>query len=314
METETLSSRVDSPPASSLWLAMLILKPTARAADAVSALRSAARTANNVRTGADSAPSRILGAYRQWSSRESILVGQHLNEGELSRVVTSTRYWSLINIQHNEFLSATIRDYVDLELQERIESLNREADALEAEVIRWRLLAGARPYTQAALILDTNVMLTHHHELDTKNWHADLQLPSAEPIGLAIPLQVIRELDRQKMSSNNAVTPGSKNDLRHHARQALKILERKIVDPSEVVQLRAQTSDRDGLVPEINLLLIADAFPGVPLSDPDAEIVDRGQSLLAFASAVYLASYDNAIVFRARQAGIQARKLTYPSG
>ena len=161
-------------------------------------------------------------------------------------------------------------------------------------------------------MLDTNVLLTHHADLSSHNWHADLELVLSQPLGLAVPLRVVRELDRFKMSSNNAVNRGTRNELRKDAGSALRFLEDAVDDPSDRNVIRPQTTGAGTISPELNLLLIADKVPGQPLADPDSEIVDRALSLQSFAREVHLLSYDAGIVFRARQAGLHAVKLVYP--
>lgn len=128
------------------------------------------------------------------------------------------------------------------------------------------------------------------------------------PLGLAVPIQVIRELDRMKMANNNNRNRGTKDELRKDAGSALRVIE-EISDPAVPHQLRDWNLDDPS--PAISLLLVADRIPGEPLFDPDSEIVDRAASLLPFANGVFLVSYDAAIVFRARLAGVKAAKLRY---
>jgi hypothetical protein len=291
---------------------MLSIRPRARAVKAAAALQDAAREARNVLGGTRNNPNDILAAYREWASAQSVVIGAQIADEDLLRVILTPRYWSLHSIDIGGFTPATLAEYVRQELRERAEFCESEAGALVAEHNRWNPLVawGHRRFALTAVVLDTNVMLSHHAGLVEVNWHSLLPdvLPLA-PLGLALPIEVIRELDRWKLANNNTINRGTKDELRKDAGKALRLIE-QIDDPSEAWILR-DTDAANQSLPSIRLLLVADRVPGQPLTDPDAEIVDRAASLLPFAESVHLVSYDAAIVFRARLAGVQATKLTY---
>jgi hypothetical protein len=290
---------------------MLSLKITARASDATRALRDAAREAGNVAGGGS--PTSILNSYRQWANVQSLLVNQYLADDEIPNVISTPRYWALHGSDVTGFSDSALDQYIRQELRERIEYLAREATALDSELARWNPYDrhGGRSYSLTALVLDTNVMLTHHAGLANVPWHTffPTEFPEVTPLGIAIPIEVVRELDRLKMASNNNLNRGTKDELRKDAGSALRLIE-GIDDPSRPQLLRDWDLNNHS-VPAISLLLIADRVPGQPLADPDSEIVDRAASLLPFANGVFLVSYDAAIVFRARLAGVTAKKLTY---
>lgn len=290
---------------------MLSLKPTATASDVVAALRDASREAGNVLGGGSNAEV-VLVAYRKWANEQSALVNPHLTDDEIARVISTPRYWSLHGIDVGGFDVPSLAQYVRQELSERIDFLNREAQALADEVARWNPFDkhSGRQYRLTAVVLDTHVMIAHHSELATIDWHSFLdELPGMTPLGLALPIQVVRELDRMKMANNNNVNRATKEELRKDAGKALRLIE-EIDDPTVPYLLR-DSDLGDQSVPAISLLLVADRVPGQPIAEPDAEIVDRAASLLPFANGVFLLSYDAAIVFRARLAGVVARKLKY---
>jgi hypothetical protein len=81
---------------------VLRLQPHARAQKAIDALRLGANTAFNVLGGNDSAPDRVLNAYRRWIGREITLIGQWLADEEIPRTLTTPRYWSLHNLDAGE--------------------------------------------------------------------------------------------------------------------------------------------------------------------------------------------------------------------
>lgn len=291
---------------------MITLRTGATASNAALALRSAARTASNVLGHGPSAQD-VLDDYRRWANSEAVLAGQWIADSDLHRIITTERYWALHSAVASSFAPDVLQSFVQLELKERIAALTVEADLLDAEFHRWRGNDFARASELIAVVLDTNVLLSHSHELETLDWHSRLggMFPD-QALGLAIPNQVIRELDRQKMANNNTVNRGTKNELRTDAKAALKIIEDRVDDPGRRIVLRQHSFNGNNVVAEISLLLIADKYPGQPLLDPDSEIVDRAVSLLPFSAAVYLVSYDAAIVFRARQAGLKGVKWIYP--
>lgn len=87
-------------------------------------------------------------------------------------------------------------------------------------------------------------------------WHSILEVPHHESLGLALPIQVIRELDRLKMANNN--NRGTKEELRKDAGAALKLIE-DILDPEAALMLGTEGGSPNG--PELRLLLMADGFP-----------------------------------------------------
>lgn len=295
---------------------MISLRPHARADVAAKTLLDAARDGDNV-LGSATAET-ILDKYRRWASDQIRLVGQYVHDEEMPRTITTRRYWSIQNLDPNTYGAFELVQYVQLELRERVELLRREATLLTLEFNRWNVQGHGidsshlRPHALSAVVLDTNVLLFSHTELGTRDWHADLCLVKSEPIGLGIPLRVVRELDRSKMANRNVINRGTKDELRKAAGKALRLLEDAFEDPSERKILRPQTSTPTAISPEINLLLIPDRVPGTPLEDADAEIVDRALSLIPFAESVHVLSYDAGMVFRARQVGLHAVKLNYP--
>jgi len=231
----------------------------------------------------------------------------YLAEDDVPRVLATPRYWALQTGNLSSWGQADVAAYIRQELAERIEFLTNEGDALIAEHYRWEPedKFGGRRLTLTAVVLDTNVLLAHHATLSTTDWAKLLDLLPNTAIGLAIPLQVVRELDRQKNANHNNVNRATKEELRKDAASALRLIE-QIEDPSKGWTLRWENEPA-----RLDLLLVGDRIPGEPLGAPDAEIVDRAASLLPFADQVHLVSYDVAIVFRARLAGVKATKLRY---
>jgi hypothetical protein len=285
---------------------VIALRPEVRADVAAKCLEEMALEAQNVRTGNRADAHQILDAYRGWANLATVQVGQHVTDEELTRAVTTPRYWALQNIDRSNYAPQPFQQFVDLELRERVSFLTREAELLRREFTRWNFpIDGIESQPEmtnlTALVVDTNVILSHFGELGSLNWRSRLNLPRDAPVGLAIPNRVVRELDRLKMSSSNNVNQGTRNELRSDARQALRRIEEAIGDPDSAAPLGK----------DVYLLLVADRIPGEPLFDSDAEIVDRAASLIPFTKDVYLVSYDAGIIFRARQAGLKAIKWAY---
>lgn len=293
---------------------MIALLPHARAQNAIDALRSGAREAGNVLGGNDNAPERVLNAYRRWIGQQIVQIGQWLTNEEIARVLTTPRYWSLHNLETSTFGPAELADFVRLELTQRKASFQAEADALEHEASRWQVRGRGSWNECVAVAVDTNVMLTHHEELSTFDWHARLDIRIGTPLILGVSLRVVQELDRQKMANNNNINRGTKNELRKDARAALRLIEDHIVDPDTRAVLRQFSCEQNQIASDLSLLLIADNPLRPPLADPDSDIVDRAASVRPFAEEVHFVSYDAAAVFKARQVGLKGKKLVYARG
>ncbi|RPE76004.1 MULTISPECIES: PIN domain-containing protein [unclassified Frondihabitans] len=287
---------------------MLELRAGTGARDAAKALHEGARSGRDVIGGNDNAPERILSAYRRWIGVQILQIGQWLADSELDGVLTTKRYWALQNLNSSTFTQADLADFVRLEVGQRIETFVREAEALDHELSRWGSSRLSGESDTVAVVLDTNVLLTHHSGLESFPWHKTLNTQAHRHLGLAVPLQVVRELDRHKMASNNNVNRGTRNELRHDAGAALRFIDEGIPEFDGKHWLRRwEVGGRT----DLSLMLIANRTPGFPIPDADTEIIERAVSLRPFATDVHFVSYDAAAVFQARQSGLKATKLTY---
>ncbi len=116
----------------------------------------------------------------------------------------------------------------------------------------------------------------------------------------------VDELDRQKLSNHKSA--GGRVDLRTQARAALKTLDCLLQVDSTVPLTRRAVKDNRCAV---YIQLLNNDLDHVALDDPDSEIIDRALTLRPFAPEVRLVTYDSAMAFRARHAGLDATKLTY---
>lgn len=135
-----------------------------------------------------------------------------------------------------------------------------------------------------------------------------LGLSQDDELVIAVPMQVIDELDRNKV--NRKDPPKGQEPVRNQARKSLRFLEGRLDSGSKRVSLRDATDD----LPELHLSLISQPLDHVPLLDADLEIVDRALTIQPYAKDVRLITFDYGMMFRARQAGLTVTRLEGEEG
>jgi rRNA-processing protein FCF1 len=261
------------------------------AADLVAGtLRDLSRRAQNV-GGTNSNPEDRVEAYLTWVPDCVRMLQYTLPIEEIDRLISTRRYWAVIGMG-----SGSRRDVwrlVDVELAMRIDELNAEATALEAELSKW---GGGRSHIA---VLDTNVLMHQLDSLGRLAWNDVLDVRWTTPIVLAVPMIVIDELDNLK----DRGTP----DAKKLARLALVTLESWFPDPLEEHYLLAEEArwpDHSRVAMRIQL----DSLRHTRLEVADAEIVVRALALRPFCTKVTVVTNDTNMLTRARGAALGARR------
>ena len=287
---------------------MIALLPGIAATDAAVALREAARAAGDV-VGAAGASSDYFRAYLRWATEQLRMIRSKVRPEDLDLLITSRQDWAIQGITVGGY-GDHLGEFIKLELAERIDQLKASADELEAEQRRWSIpsMEATFPDALTPVVVDTVFLMHHHAELATFDWSKALGTRPDRSLGIAVPIAVVRELDKLKRSNAQMVIDGQKIATRSLARQALRVLAGHLGGADNTL-LREAGWD-EGPVARLHLLLMNDSLGHRPLDVPDYEIIDRATTLLPFAKEVYLVTYDSAMAFTARQTPLKVVQLT----
>lgn len=287
---------------------MVQLLPGTSSANAIALLQTASREGSNLigrgLSGVDG-----LNAYRDWSTTEARLLSTVLTATSLERLILTGHYWMLQQIAPVTY-GPSLTNAVQLGLTDAVRRLNEAIRSLERRSDIWSSWGqqGSIAGELNAIILDTNVLLRHAHEFGELKWNESLNVFPRKPIALGIPITVVEELDRLKSSNASMYFRDAKHSTRTIARRALKTLDNLFQTRSHTVQLGQQGSDEDGVLGDLRVILMMDDLDHVRLPEVDAEIIDQARELSAYVATVAIASYDNALLFRARSEGLVAFK------
>lgn len=247
-----------------------------------------------------------LYSYLSWAYSSLRVLGPHLRQEDIDRLVTTKRFWALQSVAEPSDESM-IRLFINLEIEERSRDFEFEIEEMRRAISDWKYQGQPQ---LVAIVLDTNILLEHHHELATLDWTTRAKTMSDVGFSLLVPLVVLDELDRLKRDSK----AGRKGmpPIRTQARQALKTLEKLLNKPGDRIRLRDAGFDENSITSEIYLSVMEDPLGHLPLTHVDSEIADRALTLLPFAKKVCIATYDTGLAFRARYVNLDVCKFEYP--
>ncbi|WP_054682159.1 PIN domain-containing protein [Microbacterium sp. No. 7] len=256
-----------------------------------------------------------LNEYRTWSTRQIRSLTGQLMPASIEELVASRRHWLLQSLDPIAYGVAAVGELVDLEVTSCIEAVSAALKDLRGQAdvwSKWREhgIAG-KPY--AAVVLDTNVLLRHSENLIDIPWNVGLNIFPHEAIALGIPMVVVEELDRLKDSNGAMYLGDEKLAVRTLARKALRSLDTVFKAGYLNWQIRERGAGGMQLPDELHAILIVDDLHHTRTRDADLEIMDQAIRLRPFTSNVALATYDQAMIFRARSAGLKAFRPTEDS-
>ncbi|MGU3645179.1 PIN domain-containing protein [Microbacterium sp. C23T] len=290
---------------------MVHLKPGTTAPAAIAALEEAARSANNL-LGAGRTAIDLLSTYRSWSSQQIRSLSSHLTSDSVNDLVATRRYWLIQSLDPIAYGLPAVGELVGLEVTECVNALTEAAKSLQAQASVWSQWRGlglpGAPFH--AVVLDTNVLLRHCDTLIDIRWNVGLNIFPHETIALGIPMVVVEELDRLKDSNGVMYLGEEKLAVRTLARAALRSLDKVFQAGYLNWQIRQSGGSGDGFRGELHAILIVDDLNHARLPDPDLEIIDQAIRLRPFTADVALTTYDQAMIFRARSAGLKAFRPT----
>ncbi|WP_459341705.1 PIN domain-containing protein [Arthrobacter bambusae] len=284
---------------------MISMGPGVRAQQVADALNRAAGSAADV-VGRGGYPIDLFTAYLSWANDHAKILGSMLRHDELERLITTKRYWTLQGLDPAAYGTA-LGNFVRLEIHERETALREAAQGIASDLAPWNGKDGSPLH---ALVLDTNVLMRHHHELGTFDWHKRLGLRPHVSLGLAVPLIVVNELDKNKLNHRNMRTGDKNTEVSSLARQALRTLDSLFEGNQGRVSLgEVRAEESSPVSADLWAMLLLDDYDRIPLGRPDAEIIDRALSLSAFAPEVTVVTYDRGLFFEARRNRLAAHRL-----
>jgi rRNA-processing protein FCF1 len=283
---------------------MISIRPGIHAQEAVDALNEAARALADV-VGRGGYAIDLFNAYLSWANDAARILGSIVRHDDLERLVTTKRYWTLQGLDPAAY-GLALGNFVRLEIHERQSALDAAAKGIASDLALWNGVGGK---TLHAVVLDTNVLLRHHHELRSFDWHGSLNLGPQVSVGLAVPIVVVNELDKNKLNHRKMRVRDEGVEVSSLARQALRTLDSLFESGQERVKLDEVRPAENGTAADVWALLLLDDYDHIPLPRPDAEIIDRALSLSAFVPRVSVVTYDRGLFFEARRSQLNAVRL-----
>lgn len=283
---------------------MISLKPSSSPSSTLQLIQRISGDLTSAQKGDNS--KEALYNYLSWAYSSLRVLGPHLRQEDLDRLVTTKRFWALQSLIEPKDESM-IRLFINLEIEERSRDFEFEIEELRRAISDWKVLGQPQ---LLAVVLDTNVLLEHHHELVTVDWTSRAKVMTDVAISLLVPIVVLDELDRLKRDNKSGRK--GKPPIRTQARQALRTLENLLDRPGARTILRSARFDENSITSELFLSVMEEPPGHLPLAHVDSEIEDRALTLLPFAKKVCIATYDTGMAFRARQVNLEVCKFEYP--
>ncbi len=276
--------------------------PTAgNGADLAAALEEAANAAANASGGT---PDQIVHSYLRWGSDQTRLLRNRVPPADLSRLVTTPRYWA--TVASPDPTIATTSAIAD-ELTSSARALREAAEDARTAFDRWT--SPDREYASLVLV-DTNFWIEPGQGHAKIDWH-DLIASSAGPghvvvdseIRIVVPILVIDELDGLTHKAH----------VRPKAIGATKYLHSLLGGrTSGPVTLAPEKPGRGG----VTIQLVFDPYRHERHPINDEEVIERTIALRDFlgvpAKQAFFLTYDTGAAFRAEHAGLMPRLLTKP--
>jgi rRNA-processing protein FCF1 len=231
--------------------------------------------------------------YLTWATSQRRTLGATISQRDLDRLVTTRTYWALLSTPSDiGAIAATA------EIEARIVDLDTEQAALRSEILRRQ--HGGRT---TIAVLDAHVLMERHAELETIDWHQEIDERESRRVRVVVPIIVIDELDKLKRSQGDMIVRGARVPRRTLARQALRTLSRMFDRPDAIYR-----ADPPPAKPT-QFELLMDPPGHERLASPDAEIRDRALSQAAYADRVVLVTFDIGSSLAASFIGLEVARL-----
>lgn len=233
-------------------------------------------------TGSGQAGAEMLNAWRGWSARALALAHWQFSERTVREVILGSQFELLQSLAVADY-GPGLSMLIGAEIGNRRGELDRAVKELEDVQAAWGR-------DRLAIILDTGVLLNAGPRIAKIPWD-DVLNTSTRTAAFVIPIQVVEELDKQKMNRNG--------ELRTNAGFALKWLSQLVDAGNRSVPFPDEDSSS-------TLRVWVDENDRVPLAEVDRDIIDRALHVKAFTKRAVIVSMDQSMVFRARAYGLDA--------
>jgi hypothetical protein len=245
-----------------------------------------------------SGPQEAFNDYFLWAANQVRALRGVISPADLDRLVTTRRYWSMLGRSFIDFGPA-LRFDIEEELLGRRAGFDRELERFDAHRAVWR-------NGQAlALVPDTSVFIEFGYDFPTQPWHTLLGERSNVRILLVITMAAVHELDAKKLSRDNTSHGVS---VRNGVHGALRRIEELF--PWNTSQTDFHSEEME-IGNHVVTVLLSDDLDHVPLPDADGEMIRQGIKVRPYSGRASLVTYDLAQMFRAREAGLESKRLRY---
>lgn len=268
---------------------------------ALSSLAHAVNEAENAR-GAGGHVIDLYNRYMEWAGNQIYLLASALSNDEIERLVATKLYSMLLSLDPSSVSNMTLAHLVDGELAQCIQRLKDAKTRISSEGLKWE-------QGQAiAVVLDTNVWLKYFNDPLQVDLNQVLDEPATVPLVVAVPIKVVDELDGHKRNRTNPPKGGL--PIRRRAALALKFLEAQASAPGQRTKLREQKIANQSPSSTIHLTVLEQPLDQPSNPDADLEIIDRAAAIRPYAKSVRIVTTDYGMIYRARQAGLSAVRIT----
>lgn len=250
------------------------------------------------------------GAYAQWVLEQVRMLRGQIARSDVDKLLLTPSFYRIFESAVPNPLYR--RQLLEAEMAEQQTLLTAAYEALQQQISRWSPVMSRGCFA----VVDSSVFLSHPDWVRDDDpakviasipWAKDLGL-GFEDVLLVLPEVVIRELDRLKESGNQMI--------RWRASVTLAVIDRLLPDPYATVTVREKDSDWDGAAERdemprgaVRLRVFYDDPAHRPLSDPDAEVIDRAVAVQTLAGRpVRLVTMDTGMGLNGRRAGLAVTK------
>lgn len=261
------------------------------------ALQDIERVLNNITNAYSASPGATLYArYINWTNESIRILNGVIDIKSVSKLITTTRYWSLITAANHEI--PEVLSIINTELAERTKQITFEVELIKKEFEKWKYFSGV------LVIADTSVYLHSNNYFDKVDWHEIARIPPEREIRIIIPIQVIDELDDAKTSNRTIlVSETNKEMIRDRARQTLKKINQLFMSVHEFQTLTVGIDNYK----KTSIGLDIDSIYHVPVANADGEILDLALSLRTRTNKnVKIVTRDTGMHLRARNIGLES--------
>lgn len=233
----------------------------------------------------------VLEDYQQWSNAAAETLGYTFAGDDIERLILTKRHWVLLSLDPAGN-GPVVHDLIRVERTDRLRALTAATHELEDIERTWSEVSAK------VVAADTNVYLHHEQYFDSIDWH---ELAGSENVRLLVPLEVVRELDRNKHAGKNiTVSTANREPIRTRARVTIRKLRELFQEPGSKITLH------EGVEVE----LLRDPIGHRALDDPDTEIIDRVMTAQTLTGQpVAIVTDDGGMQFSARTAGVDVIPL-----